>query len=504
MPLYSAAFQFHSNTPPNMRVALLPLLLLFTFLGAPPSNAIKVPLSARPREGGRVRRMDMLVGSTVLHGLGDIAYFCNISLGGIQHSAMIDTGSSDFWVTKTVTDSKVLKVHAEIDYAMDSASGPVQLANLMFDDLTILDQAYCMSAYLSSNTNANISLVQAKSSANLPADALIGLGPGSNSIIRLKLGNSTGDPPLDRIFGQTLSPKFISVLLDRKAYDDDGMSNSLEHTGQLTIGEFISGLEAVNNQPKLPALKDSGTGKPKHWQTTLDPDVSMLQIMFDMGFTFPQVPKEVADGIYGKVPGSVFAALGDNGIWTYPCDYELNVSLKLGGISYPVHSLDLGMPLPELDSNTCLATFQQRPGNFLDFADVDMILGAVFMHNTYTLVSFGDFVDGSSSNVSEPFIQLLSNTDVAGAHSDFVNLRLGGVDTTGTQAPLLPSIPRESRRSNENLSSESDGGDNSEAKWSVSIVVSIVALAVLGSIILYLIVSQLRSGYPCWQFGQHL
>ncbi|TDL23419.1 hypothetical protein BD410DRAFT_160062 [Rickenella mellea] len=225
------------------------------------------------------------------------------------------------------------------------------------------------------------------------------------------------------------APNFLSILLDRAADDAAGTSDPLDHAGQLTVGEIISGLEAINNQPKLPALKDTGTGKPEHWQTTLDPDgvigpdgqpiavlsavpsnknSSLLQIMFDTGFTFPQVPKEVADGIYGRVPGSMFVPQGDIGIWTYPCDYELNVSFKIGGASYPVHPLDLGIPMSGSEANTCQATFQQRSDDFLEVGGIDMIMGMPVMRNMYTLINFGDFVDGSSSKTADPYIQLLS------------------------------------------------------------------------------------------------
>ena len=55
------------------------------------------------------------------------------------------------------------------------------------------------------------------------------------------------------------------------------------------------------------------------------------------------------------------------------------------------------------------------------------------------LVHFGDFVGGSEANVADPYIQLLSTVNKMAAHRDFVNARLGGVDTTGSQAPLAPA-----------------------------------------------------------------
>lgn len=55
------------------------------------------------------------------------------------------------------------------------------------------------------------------------------------------------------------------------------------------------------------------------------------------------------------------------------------------------------------------------------------------------LINYGDFVDGSSSKTADPYIQLLPLTaDLAEAHSDFVEVRLMGVDNTGN-FKLLPA-----------------------------------------------------------------
>ena len=50
----------------------------------------------------------------------------------------------------------------------------------------------------------------------------------------------------------------------------------------------------------------------------------------------------------------------------------------------------------------------------------------------YLLINYGDYVDGSNTKAL-PYVQLLSTTDPTSAHLDFVNIRLGGTDTTGDQ-----------------------------------------------------------------------
>ena len=46
------------------------------------------------------------------------------------------------------------------------------------------------------------------------------------------------------------------------------------------------------------------------------------------------------------------------------------------------------------------------------------------VRNVYLLINYGDFVDGNPSNTAAPYVQLLSTTDPASAHADFLSVRL--------------------------------------------------------------------------------
>ena len=59
------------------------------------------------------------------------------------------------------------------------------------------------------------------------------------------------------------------------------------------------------------------------------------------------------------------------------------------------------------------------------------------MRNTYSLFDYGDWVDDASNDRSDPYIQLLSITDVNQAHQDFVQVRMNGVDTSGSASQQL-------------------------------------------------------------------
>lgn len=69
------------------------------------------------------------------------------------------------------------------------------------------------------------------------------------------------------------------------------------------------------------------------------------------------------------------------------------------------------------------------------------------MRNAYLYVNTGDFIDGSNIT-ADPYLQLLSVTnDTAAAHQDFVQVRLGGNDTTISEGQLGNSSYKPSQSS---------------------------------------------------------
>lgn len=318
-----------------------------------------------------------------------------------------------------------------------TVTGPILTAGLQFDGYTVDKQAF-----ISAPVDSSHPLSQ----------GLIGLGPSSGSVVRSVLGVDIGSPVLDNIFRQSGSvPNFISVLLGRS-------NDPLEpFPGELTVGTLISGLENITAQPRLPVSVVSGRVG-QHWLVQLDrggltgPDRAVvdvqsgvkgqerLMVMFDTGFSLPQVPAAVADAIYGRVPGANFTSFPNTGpIWTVPCSVELNITLKFGGVSFPVSPLDTTLSdLNEKDSDgnlVCVGSFQ--PITTASSPSYDIILGMAFLRNAYLLINFGDFVDDSMSNTAPPYIQLLPTLNVPETHIQFVQDRLGGVDNTSSLR-LLP------------------------------------------------------------------
>jgi hypothetical protein len=114
-----------------------------------------------------------------------------------------------------------------------------------------------------------------------------------------------GDSVLDRIFLQNTSTEnYMTILLGRSDDPTDMFP------GEITIGEVVTGYENVTNQPRLPVTRVPIRDQiDQHWQTLLDkggfigPDGNPinatsvvdgsrnLTVIFDSGFSLPQVPR---------------------------------------------------------------------------------------------------------------------------------------------------------------------------------------------------------------------
>jgi hypothetical protein len=343
--------------------------------------------------------------------------------------------------------------------------GDINTAQFQFDNYTVDDQAFSERTCDLFPGHALIVfpvLVQDSSNIGLSdgVSGLMGLGPNSNSVVASKFKNLTGASPLSRIFSQNkTSSNYLSLLLSRENGTGDAFTS-----GQITVSEPVSGYENITSMPKLSVDKVK-LAADQHFQVLTDadgvigPDGNAISIssivpgvhdgklvaVFDSGFSLPQIPRKMADAIYGRVQGASYDTT--NQWWTLPCDQLLNVSFKFGGVTYPIHPLDLNSDSPDLrqGSASCIGPFQPiGSGAFSIIGDYDMILGMGFLRNTYALFDFGDFVSTSSNDRGDPFVQLLPITDAASARADFVRVRLGGSDTTGSPSKALLPASQES------------------------------------------------------------
>ncbi|KAH9858731.1 acid protease [Lenzites betulinus] len=480
-----------------MKFSLAPQLVFYLSLlldDLPHVHATRFPIQGRiggfgdadTRSLNRLRSRASITATPDITNSGNTEYQTNITLGGAQFTVLMDTGSSDLTVTGTVPGAADTGKTASVNYAMGSTKGPVKTATLNFEGFTVEQQAF---------------IEQPVDTSHPEGGGILGLGPSQASEVLATLGQNNGDPVLDRIFRQNLTtPNFLTVLLGRAGDPTDTF------VGDITVGETVSPFDNITSQPKLPVKAAPSRGG-QHWVTLLDKDGiigpdgqhivtpkkatgGQLAVLFDSGFTFPQVSKRIADAIYSRVPSANFVnvpAAGGN-MWTLPCSTELNVSYIFANVTIPVHPLDTVTSAfhgpPDAEGNpTCVGAFQ--PLAEASDQDYDIILGMAFLRNAYMLINFGDFVDGAAQSVGDPYIQLLPLTDPAEAHADFVQVRMGGVDSSSS-FHLLPAVvsPNDS---NDDDGSDSGSSDNIKKYLPYIIAGSVAGGLILISLVLYAI-----------------
>jgi len=384
---------------------------------------------------------------------GNAQYLSNITVSGVQLPVLLDTGSSDLWVNfpgTTPTSLTDTGKSLTLSYAVGKASGNVHTTTVQFADYSIDNQAFL----LVTNTSTFTSDIHAQGYAGL-----LGLGPNSGSQIQKTLGSGPGDSAITRIFEQNkTTDNYISFILDRK--NDPGATVS----GQFAISEPIPGFENITSMPKLDVDTVNKLLKAdQHWQALTDKDTGIIGpdgqpimiksivpfapdgvyvAVIDSGFTFSQVPRQISDAIYGRVQGAYFDST--NQYWMIPCGQILNLTFMFGGVAYPVHPLDVVddnfNKVDATGKKVCIGAFQPITSAFSLLGHYDMILGMSFLRNAYTLLDFGDWTDATSSDTGHPFIQMAPMTNIAAARQDFINVRLGGSDTTGDPRwALLPA-----------------------------------------------------------------
>jgi hypothetical protein len=104
----------------------------------------------------------------------------------------------------------------------------------------------------------------------------------------------------------------------------------------------------------------------------------------------------------------------------------------------------------------------------------------ITVRNVYLLINYGDYVDGANTNAS-PYVQLLSTTNPASAHLDFVNVRLGGTDTTGGQ--VLTDEPTSSSNDIDNIHKSSN---HARTATIVGVVAGTLFLVATGIIVYFM------------------
>ncbi|KAH7339634.1 aspartic peptidase domain-containing protein [Rhizoctonia solani] len=359
----------------------------------------------------------------------NLFYTTNLTIAGVEVPVQLDTGSTDLWVYPVAHPGLFANVHnftnipVGVRYGKGSVDGHLAVTNVSFAGFDVDDQAF-------------IAVTSAKdmdTMFNRGTYGIMGLGFDTLSdVVRAVQNNynaTWGRSLLSNLFIQEPNtPNHIAFALER-AGDLDDMAE-----GAFDIGEILPQYAAVNNSPHI-SLWPENTNR---WTVLLDgmtvnnstiklnstfegdnaadPPEGKSLALLDTGASLGLLPKWAVDAIYGHIPGSVYLTKDD--IWVVPCMGEAQVTFTIGGVTVPIHPLDLTTPgvypVNETNQTFCLNAFRPLTIDNLPF---DFLLGDSFLRNVYAVYDFGDF--DASGNMGKPYIKLLPLTDSATSSAGF-------------------------------------------------------------------------------------
>ncbi|KAJ7758372.1 aspartic peptidase domain-containing protein [Mycena metata] len=398
--------------------ALFLSLLFFAF----DSSAVQLVMQRPPLEASSNTQNNLI-------NTNNQRYSTNISIAGQVVNVLIDTGSTDLWVAPPtgLPSFKHTGLSTTIRYGTGAnfVTGHIGVNEFKLDgQYTIPSQA--------------LKYAGEESDFSAGHFGIWGLGfntPGSsrvNDAVQQVHGttDTSGQSVLANIFAQNASASdFIGISLSRTG-DQEGTADA-----SLTISEYDSNYEAVQNSPRVPQTPaNTGAwtilldglsigGKKIDWPTTL-PTVAPAGknvVLLDTGTTNILMPAAQINAIYSSIPGAVLAPNSPNiplvqfsttaDVWVVPCTAQVNIVATFGDMQV--------LTSPDGSQNYTVCT-----GAFTDIGTIaqgetDGLFGDSFLRNVYTVFDFGT----GGSTERPPFVQMLSNTDATASAADLINVR---------------------------------------------------------------------------------
>ncbi|WFD18470.1 hypothetical protein MCAP1_000673 [Malassezia caprae] len=305
----------------------------------------------------------------------DVGYFVNVKIGtsNTHYKMLVDTGSSDTWITgtnckcggpsrnkfgKSSSDSlETSNNHYKISYGTGDVS--VQMGTDSFELAGLKLDKFAFGIASSESNDFGASKV--------PFDGLLGLGGAGLSVTHkdtiidaLKKANKVKAP-------------IVGFRLGRAA---DG---SGKNRGQITFG----GVDEKQISGSLTQMENKSNKG--YWEVKLDSvSVGGKQVsgsstaILDTGTSLIIAPQDAADAIHEAIDG---AKSDGNGGYTLPCTSKATLSFKFAGKTFKMDSRDL-LFAPKDSNNlqgTCVSAVST--GSTMDGAG--WLLGAAFLKNVY-------------------------------------------------------------------------------------------------------------------------
>jgi cathepsin D len=323
----------------------------------------------------------------------DSSYIASIDIGTPPQTmnVVLDTGSSDLWVA----DDKCTNCDASTPLFQSTKSSTLQFSTSTNSEVQLTYGSGQVSGGLARDTVSMAGFgIQEQIFVGVD-DVSQGFLDGSVSgILGLAfpaLARSEATPFWDALIqGNQLAAPEMSFYLER-LLDDTNAPNEAPG-GVFTLGgtnsSLFSGqiefLDIVGNPNTfwlltLSAVTVQGQSIPI---TTGDSAVSAI----DTGTTLIGGPSADVEAIYAAIPGSQ-PMRGSGGLYSFPCDTKVNVTMSFGGRTWPISSEDMIIAQGSQSSECVGGIFDLSAGTNIppDSGNPSWVVGDTFLKNVYSV-----------------------------------------------------------------------------------------------------------------------
>jgi len=328
---------------------------------------------------------------------GDSSYLATLSIGTPPQdfNVTLDTGSSDLWVVNAACGTSC--------GSGDSGFNPSQSSTLKESTtqtgapatVTIQYGSGAVAGYLVSDTVSMSGFEVSQQPWVLVEEATSGLISGSNvGLLGLAFQSiaSTGAIPFWQSLtsgGQLATPE-MSFWISRASRDPNapnevsGGTFTLGGTDSSLYTGSIEYIDLVDTNPSTYWLLDVSGVKVQGKSV----NVSTTSAAIDTGTTLIGASAADVQAIYDAIPGSQPLTGQQKGLYSFPCNTQVSISMAFGGSMWPIDPIDMNLGAVSATSTQCVgAFFDVAAGTTIGTGNGNpsWIVGDTFLKNVYSV-----------------------------------------------------------------------------------------------------------------------
>lgn len=339
------------------------------------------------------RRRATVDGIPVINQDGDTSYLGTINIGTPPQAfeVVLDTGSSDLWVADSSCASCPSTAAAFISSSSSTVRATGGATTISYGSGNVAGTIN--QDVVSMGSNFTVRSQTFLAATRLQSGLLTGEVSGILGLAFQAIASTRGTPFWQNLLnaGQLAAPEFAFWIT---RFGNDPEAKDIEDGGVFTLG----GTNATLFSGEIEFLDMAGSSTPSYWLLPLQGVTVQGQSVsvatgnnalsaIDTGTTLIGGPSADVAKIWASVPGSSRAS-NSQGLYTFPCKTQVNMTLNFGGRSWAISPDDMNLGPINSAGVTCAgAIFDLNMGSNIPVGsgNPSWVVGATFLKNVYSV-----------------------------------------------------------------------------------------------------------------------